>query len=403
MGINEGVSFSQAEVAALSLLQVKATLRRRALQVRQLGGQLVRINSHLYPELSWMALEERAWDFGPSDQLMAVLGATGLDVVVVLGPWPGAQTARYTDRYLPEDLDGYTAYVERVVERYDGDGIADMPGLRRPVLAWEIDNEPDLHNQAPPRDGGHRVAPGSFQTAAEYAQLLLLSAQAVHRAAPDAFVLSAGIYRPMTPSGRDYLQAVLQTPGVIDAIDGISLHCYFSEDRLSVISEMMQTARALAPDHPLWITETSVPSDGRTAWADEDWQAAMVVAVHGALLAEGADRILWHSLIEPPQRSDTRRGFGSNSLLRLEDDGALRDKPAAEVYRRLAAILADVPADPIAEIAAEGGRLLETEAGWLAFWGQPSPPAAATRGIDLLTGDTFPVRGPVAAPAWLPR
>ena len=87
MGINEGVSFSQAEVAALSLLQVKATLRRRALQVRQLGGQLVRINSHLYPELSWMALEERAWDFGPSDQLMAVLGATGLDVVVVLGPW----------------------------------------------------------------------------------------------------------------------------------------------------------------------------------------------------------------------------------------------------------------------------------------------------------------------------
>ena len=29
-----------------------------------------------------------------------------------------------------------------MVERYDGDGVDDMPGLEIPVKHWEIDNEP---------------------------------------------------------------------------------------------------------------------------------------------------------------------------------------------------------------------------------------------------------------------
>jgi hypothetical protein len=42
-----------------------------------------------------------------------------------------------------EHWDDYEAYVRAVVERYDGDGIDDMPGLRYPVRQYEIETEAD--------------------------------------------------------------------------------------------------------------------------------------------------------------------------------------------------------------------------------------------------------------------
>ncbi len=35
----------------------------------------------------------------------------------------------------------YYDYLYHVVERYDGDGINDMPGLKRPVIYFELGNE----------------------------------------------------------------------------------------------------------------------------------------------------------------------------------------------------------------------------------------------------------------------
>ena len=36
----------------------------------------------------------------------------------------------------------YQDFVKQLVERYDGDGIDDMPGLKNPIKYWQIDNEP---------------------------------------------------------------------------------------------------------------------------------------------------------------------------------------------------------------------------------------------------------------------
>lgn len=41
----------------------------------------------------------------------------------------------------PSDMDQWLNYVRAVVERYDGDGIDDMPGLSTPIHAWQIENE----------------------------------------------------------------------------------------------------------------------------------------------------------------------------------------------------------------------------------------------------------------------
>jgi len=402
MGINEAVSLSLDAGQLGTRLHERALLGRRAQQTRMLGSRLVRSSSHIYPYLNMLQLEARDWSWTASDNYFATLAEYGLQAVVVIGPWPGARTASFTETYMPADMVAYEDYVERVVERYDGDGNDDMPGIGDTVVAWEIDNEPDLHNAVPPKGAEGEDQPSSFETPQEYASLLLATARAIRRADPEAFVLSGGIYRPMTPDGSRYLRQVLETPGVPDAIDALSLHCYFAENRLDVVQGTMQVAQELAPNKPVWITETSVPSDGRKPWVDEAWHARMLVAVYGAFLAEGAQRIFWHSLVTPPERRKGQpRGFGSNALLRLTEDDQYADKPAAAVYRRLQAHLSRAELASLREVPIEGGRLLRTSAGWLAFWGEPEAPPGAASWENLLDGEVAPIAGPVQAPAWL--
>lgn len=403
MGINEAVSVPLEAMGGLRTpLWERDVLRRRGDATAALGSRLVRASSHVWPYLNHHQFEEREIGFGEADRFFQTLGAHGLDVVVVIGPWPGARTALYTKHYLPDDLDAYGAWVQQLVERYDGDGVEDMPGLEARVVAWEIDNEPDLHNASPPRGVEPDDIVSGFQTPQEYATVLLATERAIRRADPQAMVLSGGIYRPMTASGRDYLERVLEVPGVRDAIDGISLHCYFSENNLGRVRDSMATVRELSPELPVWITETSVPSDSRRPWINEDWQARMVAGVYGAFLAEGADRVFWHSLTTPPARAKSEpRGFGSNALMASSDEEGWVPKPAALVYERLAAHLASVEMASVHEVAVSGGRLLATDQGWLAFWGEPHPPDEARIVHDLMTGERRPVQGPVTTPAWL--
>ncbi|MFH2105162.1 MAG: hypothetical protein ABII72_02905, partial [Parcubacteria group bacterium] len=44
----------------------------------------------------------------------------------------------------PCDMTAYTDFLAKVVERYDGDGEDDMPGLEIPLKYWEIMNEPSM-------------------------------------------------------------------------------------------------------------------------------------------------------------------------------------------------------------------------------------------------------------------
>ncbi len=43
-----------------------------------------------------------------------------------------------------DDMEAYKRFLKMVAERYDGDGIDDMPGLREPIRYWEIGNAPDI-------------------------------------------------------------------------------------------------------------------------------------------------------------------------------------------------------------------------------------------------------------------
>ncbi|RME24244.1 MAG: hypothetical protein D6798_11635 [Deltaproteobacteria bacterium] len=406
VGINEGVSIPQAFVTSGRITpdQEPAMLVADAAAVVDLGAGAVRANTATYPWLSWWNSRRQGGGWSRADAWIRAVTDAGLEPLVMVGPWPGNRTANYTDRYVPDDLDAYAAWVGRVVERYDGDGIDDMPGLRAPVRAWEVDNEPDLHNSVAPRGGRSRVDPARFETPAEYARVLAVTAAAIRAADPDAVVLSAGFYRPHTDPGRDWIERWLAEPGVRDSFDVLSLHCYFDGDDLDRVARTLATWKATAPDKPLWVTETGVPSAGRKPWISEEWQARMAVAVVGAFLAGGADRVFWHTLADPPPNPASRRSpFASHSLRRTSADGTLVDKPAGTTFRRMMAHLG--PTDPRSYQPRDDGdaRMLQTDRGWLLYWGTAVAPAGAREAIDLRSGDGRPLSTPIPAPAWFAR
>lgn len=415
-GINEAVSIPEKHIQ-LGLYtpeQEASLLAEDAAAAYAVGARLVRGPTQVYPYLDRLRFEAQGGDFTRADRWVQAVQGAGLTPLMMVSPWPGNQTAGYAPTYLPDDLDAYAAYVRRVVERYDGDGQDDMPGLREGVHLWEVDNEPDLHNSRPPRDMKAALPPEQFQTPAEYARLLALSAEAIRQADPQARVLMAGLYAIRNEAGRRYAAELAKQPGFLDSFDIANIHCYFDQDELTPVELSLDEVRRLAPGKPIWVTETSVPADGDPSWQDERWQGRMVAAIYGAFLAGGADRVFWHTLADPPVPSQTRRNlpFATNSLLKLPPppmgsrppsvaSGPPEDKPAGQVYRRLAALLG--PTDPALwrEVPASGGRLLDVGTGWLVFWGTPTLPAGAGAATDLLTGEVLPAGATVSAPAFV--
>ncbi|WLE98567.1 MAG: hypothetical protein QTN59_06940 [Candidatus Electrothrix communis] len=86
--------------------------------------------------------------------------------------------------FLPRDKAAYKKYVQALVERYDGDGIADMPGLRVPIKHWQVDNEP----------------PHGLN---DYAAFLQMTYKAIKTADPEAKVLIGGV--PGFPPASRYI------------------------------------------------------------------------------------------------------------------------------------------------------------------------------------------------------
>ena len=78
------------------------------------------------------------------------------------------------------DWDSYENFLTATVERYDGDGVNDMPSLKTRVASWEIGNE---------YDGS---CGGYFENPEGYAELLRRSYQVIKQADPQALVLNAG-------------------------------------------------------------------------------------------------------------------------------------------------------------------------------------------------------------------
>jgi|GEM_PF-789933 len=155
-----------------------------------------------FTDLNWGQIVPRAglkacggYTWGRLDDWVKEWQAAGFEIQIVLrsrSDW--ATQPSYRPNLLggpsgastppkPNQWDAYGDFVRCTVERYDGDGVTDMPGLRRPILDYEIESEAgvELFWQG---------------TAEEYLRLLKLAYAQVKAANPRARVIASGIGIP---------------------------------------------------------------------------------------------------------------------------------------------------------------------------------------------------------------
>jgi hypothetical protein len=124
----------------------------------------------------------------------------------------------------PEYRDEYAEWVRAVVERYDADGLDDMPGLRYPVRHYEIGSEFSTYEPEP---------------VAEYLAMLELAYRAAHEAFPDVSIAHAAILATdffigdpppeqwaarfdaprYGPHGLAEIRAILDRPDIFDVLN----------------------------------------------------------------------------------------------------------------------------------------------------------------------------------------
>lgn len=388
LGINEAIAVPNRKRTDLSDSELKTALEADAAKVREVGATLVRGHTGNFPQSSCSVLAQKPNRIDDMDAWVQALG-TDLTGLAMVSPWPGNQTGSYTSTYLPPDMDAYKQCVQSIVERYDGDGTDDMPGLKNPIKYWEIDNEPDLKHTDVARGAKPSYDPSKFALPSEYAQLVKATAKAIRAADAGAIILAGGFYRPHATGTQEYLTELLANESFRDSFDILSLHTY-SDDDGEKLAIGIAASRLLLPDKPVWVTETSVSTDG-----GEDLQARRVAALVAQSAAAGAERLFWHSLADP--RATSSEGhYETNSLFRATGDTTAERKPAAEVFRRLAAKLAT---DDLVGAVPDGEGAVKLKSGAiLLYMGERT---AKYGGLSLRSGDKIAAGGTAAAPAWL--
>lgn len=192
--------------------------------------------------------------------------------------------------YRPKDSDAYSSWVKAAVERYDGDGIDDMPGLRTSVKHWQVDNEPP------------RLREG-------YTDLVLITSEAVKEADPQAKVLIGGLQLPCGEDRkiRNYYrtQAPLLKELKGRAIDIADFHWFGLAGEWRMLPEAIAIVkddlkRYGFNDIQIWFTEMGTYSGRPSAGTEENLpsqsereQASEMIKRYTVALSEGVEKIFW--------------------------------------------------------------------------------------------------------------
>ncbi len=176
-----------------------------------------------------------------------------------LGGCPPYYNKRRNFRCPPDEthngLQAWYNFVKACVERYDGDGIDDMPGLKMPIKYWEVVNEP-----------GERVMKG-YGTFEDWQRVIKIAYRAAHEADPDCKIVGPGVTRMCEDStGMPIIvrrmEEMLSDSVGSHYLDVISFHCYHGIIALTPAEYfaiydtlLLKVIDKYAPGKPIWITE----------------------------------------------------------------------------------------------------------------------------------------------------
>ena len=174
-----------------------------------------------------------------------------LPTVVVAPRW--ARRSREKSYSPPKDLRDYAHYLKALIERYGPKGTfwPEHPELtKRPIRAWQLWNEPNLHYYWPVRH--EDWAPG-------YGALVRRASKAVKAADPGAKVVLAGL----TNESWTALDHLYDKGDVRGSFDIAAIHPF--TPKTEGVVEIVRRFRKVMAKHgdggkPLWATEIGLPA-----------------------------------------------------------------------------------------------------------------------------------------------
>jgi len=323
--------------------------------IEELGVSQVRVAG-----LAWGLLEpeKNKYDFARIDKRLGMLQDTDVELIVAtirsISLWGGNKTSQRgfkrsdpttANSGFPSDIEAWKKFIRVVVERYDGDGKDDMPGLRVPVKYWQIEGEWMWQWK---------------DTKENYVKFLKITYETIKEADPGATVIAGaltGVHMFALEEGlskRDYFEMGDRTdnPRKVmrrqllhnkrykrhkdkaeyllskghEYFDIVDVHIY-SRDAYTippVVRWVKSVMKKRGYTKPIWSLENSGPFYGYS----EEKHAEEVIKRYMLSLSSGIDKVFWSSLWPT-------RGWSKN-YLRLSlvaRDG--REKPAFFAYKKL--------------------------------------------------------------------
>lgn len=216
--------------------------------------------------------QDSAYDWTLPDQTMTAAGKAGITISAVIQPFASWDTQErmnatyckgidfvFSDHATgnPVNTTAYTAWVKAMVDRYNGDGVNDMPGLATKVSSWEIGNE--VEGQCS----------GSLVNADTYIALLKTTRDVIKAEDSQALVLNAGALEVYDQNGSEIAQTAnfwknFFAQGGADNIDIFNIH--YNRERAGILPSLTNWEKSLTffrnlldnnshTSTPLWLTE----------------------------------------------------------------------------------------------------------------------------------------------------
>jgi len=226
------------------------------------------------------------------DRIVTTVQNNYVNIIPVLSLFRNlAETSNYTVR----DRNLYEDYVKELVERYDGDGIADYYPLRYPIKIWQFEESPAYSHYQRVRE--------NFMLPSEYLKALKITRRAMRTSAKEAQLVLGAMTASFKSLPEDYSTEYLKelaSLGVEDYYDMFAMDFAPASENLNVVDDYIRSYRqALGTEKNFIVTSLLIGSAGpadkniKYAFATQEDQARNLVRFITYFLSRGAQKVLW--------------------------------------------------------------------------------------------------------------
>ncbi len=210
---------------------------------------------------NWNSIGHKDFNFDSTDRYVRAAEDTGFAILAVIWPYNDLDQQECRSSYpaldfrkhseiatrtgLPCSDSDYERFVITLVERYDGDGVKDMPDLRYPIKYWEFSPTPEIQD----RSKGELYFTGD---GVDYANFLTRTYNLIKAADPGAKVLHGSIADTDSRSTFFWNHAYGASP----KFDIVAVQCTQGCD-----DDMKNMVTKYSRGKPVWVTDVSYLGD----------------------------------------------------------------------------------------------------------------------------------------------